>query len=304
MRELTGVELTGCKVLDIGPGQLLRHMRCLAVSNEVLGIDMDIIPQRLTDYARLLVYSPPTRVLKTLGRKLIGKDARFRKALYRELGGREASSLPVLRMSASNMQFEDDRFDFVCSYSVFEHIDSPAAALREVCRVLRPGGVAYLSVHVYTCNSGAHDLRTMRGQPSPPYWAHLRRERAASVRPSAYLNRLTCSEWQALFAELMPGATLLRERSEEPELHAALRELRAQGELLDYADDDLLTVNLVAVWKKPDSSSEQRPASPGSTAPRASVHAHSRIEPTAAPSQLRFSVAGSSSRPEPEASVN
>lgn len=42
--------------------------------------------------------------------------------------------------------FEDNYFDVVTGIEVFEHISSPQNALREVARVLKPGGYVYLSI--------------------------------------------------------------------------------------------------------------------------------------------------------------
>ena len=41
---------------------------------------------------------------------------------------------------ATNLSFEANSFDIVFSIAALEHIPSPADCLREVCRVLRPGG--------------------------------------------------------------------------------------------------------------------------------------------------------------------
>lgn len=43
------------------------------------------------------------------------------------------------------MTFEDSSFDLIITQDVFEHIMNPAAALREISRVLKPGGA-----HVFT----------------------------------------------------------------------------------------------------------------------------------------------------------
>lgn len=40
--------------------------------------------------------------------------------------------------------FDDNEFDFIYSLAVFEHIDKPDNALKELHRITRPGGVVYL----------------------------------------------------------------------------------------------------------------------------------------------------------------
>jgi SAM-dependent methyltransferase len=250
--EQTGLHLEGLRVLEIGPGQCPQRLRCLSLKNDVLGIDTDVIPQGLNvgDYVRMLRHSPAMRSIKTIGRKLLARDARADAALARELGLTRLPPLPIRRMSATRMSLPDDSFGFVCSFSVFEHIDEPAAALSEVVRVLRPGGVAYISLHLYTSHSGQHDPAIFaRGRPEPPFWPHLRPAFQDTVRASTYLNRLRLADWHGLFRQAMPGVCFVNERQDH-ELGDGLEKLRASGELAGYTDEELMTVNLVAIWKK------------------------------------------------------
>jgi SAM-dependent methyltransferase len=253
--ESTGVRLEDLKILEIGPGQRLRHLRCFALKNEVVGIDTDVIPQgHLNDYLQMLYSCPPMRSAKTLGRKMLGQDARFATALARGLGVRRFPRLQVLRMSATNMEFPDASFDCVFSCSVFEHIDDPGASLAEVKRVLRPGGVAYISLHLYTSHSGQHDPKIFaQGAPVAPLWPHLRPEYEDTVHPSACLNRLRLREWRELFKRIMPGTQFVHERQDH-EMGDGLQQLRAAGSLAQFSDEELMTVNLVAIWKKPAAS--------------------------------------------------
>jgi 2-polyprenyl-3-methyl-5-hydroxy-6-metoxy-1,4-benzoquinol methylase len=56
-------------------------------------------------------------------------------------------SIDVRRMDAEKMDFPDAVFDFVYSWGVLHHSQSPAAAFREVARSLRPGGSGLLMVY-------------------------------------------------------------------------------------------------------------------------------------------------------------
>jgi SAM-dependent methyltransferase len=53
--------------------------------------------------------------------------------------------------------FSDDAFDVVVAFDVLEHFRDPAAALREVRRVLRPHGIVLIQTPQYS-GRDAHDL--------------------------------------------------------------------------------------------------------------------------------------------------
>src|SRR3954452_13936037 len=53
--------------------------------------------------------------------------------------------------------FRDDAFDLVTALDVLEHVDDDVALLREIRRVIRPGGAALLTVPAYEFLWGAQD---------------------------------------------------------------------------------------------------------------------------------------------------
>lgn len=65
----------------------------------------------------------------------------------------------IMKMDASNLQFEDESFDFVFSYDAFEHFPSPEDVLREAIRVVKKGGYIYLDFGpLYYSPFGEHVL--------------------------------------------------------------------------------------------------------------------------------------------------
>jgi SAM-dependent methyltransferase len=251
--EAIGRDIESLKGLDIGPGQQMGCLRCFSVNNDVVGIDTDILAQGWNpiDYVKMLRHNSAMRTIKTFARKALGVDARFETALAKELGVPRLPRVRVLQMSATAMTFPDASFDFVYSHSVFEHIDDPRAALEEVRRVLRPGGAAYISVHIYTSHSGSHDPKILAdGTPIAPLWPHLRPAYADTIRPNTYLNKLSLADWRLLFEEVMPGVKFLNDR-QDGEIGDGLKVLREAGELAEYTDEELMTVNFIGIWRKP-----------------------------------------------------
>lgn len=256
---VTGATIVDKKTLIIGPGQTPREIAYLGLRNEVVGIDLDVIPQNpgIAGYMKMLKQNGPMRTLKTLARKSLGLDTKYANELRNQLGVDHLPRTTMQQMDAAKMTFEKESFDFVYSFSVFEHLPDPAGVLDETLRVLRPGGVAYISLHLYASEGGAHDIRIFSGnRASVPYWAHLRPEHEEKVQPNAYLNKLRVSEWEALFQQKMPGVHFEYEGFDpvsKKELLEQLAQLRKAGELKDFSDEELMQVNIIAVWKKPES---------------------------------------------------
>lgn len=222
--------------------------------NRVVGIDQNVIAQGFDPlaYWRMLRANGGVRVLKTLGRKVLGIDRRYRRQFMRSLGLRDVPRLKVLQMDAAALDFASESFDFVYSLLVFPHLSGPSSAAEELARVLRPGGVAYVDFTVYTGASGALDVRALGGRATAlPPWAHLRPAFQAEVQESAYLNRLRLPEWQRLFSTIMPGAAGRFFSPDAERYEPEARRLRESGELADYSLEELLTSQAAFIWRKP-----------------------------------------------------
>ncbi|MSQ29124.1 MAG: class I SAM-dependent methyltransferase [Dehalococcoidia bacterium] len=66
--------------------------------------------------------------------------------------------LDVARMDAGNLAFPDATFDVVVVLDVIEHLEDDAAAVRELRRVLKPGGVLLVTVPAYKWLWSSHDV--------------------------------------------------------------------------------------------------------------------------------------------------
>jgi SAM-dependent methyltransferase len=245
----TGVVLRDMRLLEIGCGQRLSQTMYLARRNDVIGIDLDVFAQGfdVAAYLKMLRENGPVRLAKTVGRKVLGLDRALGRELKRQLGPTRRPT--IMQMDAGRMSFADGSFDGVVSISVFEHLADPRTVISETVRVLRPGGVAVIGLDLYTAEAGAHDPRIFSGNRADlPLWAHMRPRYRELVQSNSFLNRLHLAEWYDLFRAAMPGVRF--EHLRDDRLAPDLARLREAGELSDYTDDELLTAELLAVWRK------------------------------------------------------
>lgn len=241
------------RMIVVGPGQLLREARYFAVGNRVTCLDLDVIPQGIDPlaYAQMMRRNGVGRMLKTVGRKLIGND-RLELQLWRQRLGVAKLPDPQCRVGdICDGAPEPGSWDVVASWSVFQSIPDARLAVRRCAEALRPGGALYIGIHLWTSNTGHHDIRAFSGQEDAfPLWAHLRPREAHLIEPSAYLNELRLGDWRAIFGDVCPGFTEYQERYDEAGLRAkmtpALRE-----ELAAYSDEELYSVDVFFAWTKP-----------------------------------------------------
>ena len=116
----------GSRVLDVGCGQG-RHVRATRRVPGVTGIGLDLGRDEARGTAESL---------------------RLLDALPEEQGGTVRGAGPWLAMQGSSyaLPFRSESFDCVIISEVLEHLHDDAAALRELSRVLRPGGLLAVSV--------------------------------------------------------------------------------------------------------------------------------------------------------------
>lgn len=204
--------------IGCGPGIDAIIASRLAPDSEVIGIDLEL-PLLSNDTGAELVRRLADAVLAELG-----FDGGFDLALAQ-------FPMRLARMSATDLELEDESFDFCWSDAVLEHVSPLDTCFAEMSRVLKPAGLAYHKVDPYFWLKGCH----RRGLIDVP-WAHARlpvdevaeaarvlHGRAFATRCAARLNelnRLTPAAWRGLVDET--GLTVLEWRTTRSEFAASV----------------------------------------------------------------------------------
>ena len=147
------------------------------------------------------------------------------------------------------LPFPAQAFDLVTSVAAFEHFLDVPAVVAEVARVLRPGGGAWIAIHLFTSLSGGHNLPyseiPVRAIPTGvDAWDHLRARRLPLTVP---LNEWRVPQYQEAFArhfEIVKQYCWLREGE-------ALLTPAVQAELAGYERDELTCGTYIIVARKP-----------------------------------------------------
>jgi SAM-dependent methyltransferase len=147
------------------------------------------------------------------------------------------------------LPFPSAFFDLVTSIAAFEHFLDVPAVVGELWRVLRPGGMAWIWIHIFTSPSGGHNLSFTEYpiQTLPPgvdAWDHLRKRRLPFTVP---LNEWRIDQYLAEFGrhfEVLHHYTAMREGEAwlTPEITL---------ELAQYTRDELTCGSFVIVARKP-----------------------------------------------------
>lgn len=218
-------------VLDLGSGRLRPQYAMLrAAGHRVVGVDLANRPESGASSATY-------RAMRRLYAAQLGLGAA---AMYPE---------SLLAASVDALPLPDGRFDLAISNAAFEHFLDVPAVLREVARTLRPGGIIWAGIHLFTSPSGGHDvsftqipLRTLPRGARP--WDHLRgRSRGRGVP----LNEWRMQQYLDAFAARF---TILDQYCGTREGQQWLAS-DARADLHGYSDDELTCQTLVIVAQKP-----------------------------------------------------
>jgi SAM-dependent methyltransferase len=252
---VTGKPVTNLRALDLGCGSnapmtLLLH----AAGCRVTGVDsylgyrwgLGLRPQRYASYLR------EAGLAKTL-RKAAGELA-FDRVYYQTLA--EATGLRLTedgldlqRLDVRKPDLPLREFDVVHSNATWEHISDVPAANQTLARSLKPGGIAYIEIHLFPSLSGGHDLpwivpgRTILGDVRP--WGHLR---DPQWKAPVFLNRLRERDYRKAFDET-EDIDIVDWRTEYTEGQEYLTD-EIRRELPDYTDTELTKRSIIVVVRK------------------------------------------------------
>lgn len=236
-------------ILEIGCGQrfgatLLFH----SLGASIIGIDYDPVSTRLSwsGLREMAASSGLGRALKSAVRRILF-DHTYYAVLERELGRPlQVATVDIRQMDARALAFNDSSFDFIFSNAVFEHVDDVDAATQEVARVLVPGGIARIAIHLFPSLSGGHHPAWAfpdehRRRRVPP-WDHLRDRRCARY---VYLNEMREADYLAVFRRHLA----IQETTAVYEGRRYLSE-PLRRELRNYTEEDLLKRSITVVLRK------------------------------------------------------
>lgn len=255
VERVTARPITSQRVLDLGCGSnapmtLLLH----AAGCQVTGVDATIghrwgLGVSLSRYSAYLREAGLARSLRKLAGE-IAYDSLYYRTLAESTGLRLTErGLDLRAMDVQAPQLPDRAFDVIHSNATWEHVKDVAAANRTVAAALRPGGIAYIEIHLFPSLSGGHDLpwitpgRTELGDVVP--WRHLRNP---AWEAPVFLNRLRERDYRAAF-NATPDLSIVEWQTEFTEgEHLLTPEILS--ELKDYEAAELTRRSIIVVARK------------------------------------------------------
>jgi len=160
-------------LLDLTRGRRAAHERQLAWRRRDLDSQVDFSrPIAILDLANGRL-RPQYTLLKRAGHRVVGVDLVNRPAhdltavayrvarwLYaRSFNGDVASSDDTLVCgNVTALPFREASFDLVTSVAAFEHFLDVPRVIDELHRVVRPGGLVWACIHLFSSPSGGHNV--------------------------------------------------------------------------------------------------------------------------------------------------
>jgi SAM-dependent methyltransferase len=159
----------------------------------------------------------------------------------------------VLADLAVDQPFPEGHFDRVFSFYVFEHVSHPHAALAEIFRILKPGGLAWIAANLHRGPLASHRYKQVNF-PFPhllftdDVFREFYRRQGLPEMGAAWVNRLTWAEYEDHFARI--GFRVRRATFRETPLDEAFY-ARFESVLGRYPRTDLQRDFFQVVLEKP-----------------------------------------------------
>jgi SAM-dependent methyltransferase len=152
-----------------------------------------------------------------------------------------------------NNPYEENYFDRVISFGVWEHITHPYTAICETYKIMKPGGIARILANLYRSTIGSHLYRDIFFP-----WPHLLfsdevirefyRRRGEKPRGASWVNKVTWSQYERFFE--LAGFQIRALRFREREFDEAFYH-RFEDVLGRYPTYDLMKDSFTVVLEKP-----------------------------------------------------
>jgi SAM-dependent methyltransferase len=195
----------GARILHVGPGGFLGFECCLRSLGYSL-VSMDAysfgavypdVTDKWAQYQRsleqLLAFPRPAEENARIAE-------RFHSLFHRRYGRVlfDAQQIPYyFPHRFSHIPLEDASVDVVVSFAVLEHVRSPEKALREIHRVLKPGGASVQRI----ITTDHRSFGQVEGYHPFSYLTHSDLEWEEINKNKFYQNRLLPHDWRALFKQ-------------------------------------------------------------------------------------------------------
>ncbi len=218
------------RILDLANGRLCpQYILLKAAGHEVYGIDF-------VNGRRPSWVDTAYRVARWLYRRRLGLPAET------------AAGQTLVCGDVAVLPFSDNSFDLVTSVAGFEHFLDVPSVVTELARVVRPGGLVWVGIHLFTSPSGGHNLslteiplRTIPAGVDP--WDHLRRRRLPFHVPLNEWRKDQDLETFAGYFEIVKHYCVTREGEE-------LLNPGLEAELSHYSRDELTCRSCIIMARK------------------------------------------------------
>lgn len=241
-------DLRPLRVLDVGCGQRMWLTLLLHSSGaRVTGIDAEPAQPRpsLRKYWGILRTNGLERTVRT-----VAWDLLYARPYYAALAALcpfplRFDGVDTRPSSITQLDFEDDTFDFVVSHEVFEHLPDVPGALRALGRAMKPDALTYIYTHNYTSVSGGHHIAWKYPDSEPstvvPPWDHLRQNIAPEI-PS-WINRWRECQYREAFQREFEILEWIHTEREG----AKLLTPEIRRELHEYEEEELLAKGFLTI---------------------------------------------------------